>query len=81
MAVLVEPPLPERTDRSLQVIITGQSRFQIRSSSCKQTSEGLSISGDAQSVAISAKRLTDGGDHTNGSDPIAITPTQGSTTR
>ena len=78
---MVKSPLPESTDRSLQLIITRQSRFQIRSSSCKQTSEGLSVSGDAQSVAVSAKRLTDGGDHTNGSDPIAITPTEGSTTR
>ena len=62
-------------------MITGHGRFQIRSLPCKQTREGLSVSGDAQPVAVSAERLTDGGDHTNGSDAIAVTPAQGSTTR
>ena len=78
---MIIPPLIESTDRSLQIMITGHGRFQISSFGCKQTREGLSVSGDAQPVAISAERLTDGGVHTNGSDAIAVMPAQGSTTR
>ena len=73
-------PLPELAHGLLKLKLRRERGLEIGAFSGEQAGECLPISGDTQAVAIPAERLTDGGNHTDGSGTIAIAPTPGRAT-